>query len=252
MKKLLALFLIFPIFISAEEQTFEECIAVADSERDRASEAYEACLTEFEVEDRDSCATAYIETSGYTEEDAFYKCVSVEIRYQYSLFMDDRPTEFFDIYDAKDIDPNIKIRSYACTIPTNDEGLELNNALLVEFDENNEVIDEVWVPYKVIIHMIPELNYTEINFGETIFPLTQFRFFTNTYYHADDKYGGYVDIDSDIELKGGTDRGEGGFSWVVNETDNTVVMIVANYDIMFIADCGWSEDRMKELDEDLE
>ena len=85
MKKLLALFLIFPIFINAEEQTFEECIAVAESER--ASEAYEACLTEFEVEDRDSCVVAYTETSGYTEEDALEECISLEVEYQYSLFM---------------------------------------------------------------------------------------------------------------------------------------------------------------------
>jgi len=110
MKKLIATFLIFPIFISAEEQTFEECIAVAESER--ASEAYEACLTEFEVENRNSCVVAYTETSGYTEEDALEECISLEVSYQYSLFMDDRPAEFFDIFDVKDnltIDHGVRV-----------------------------------------------------------------------------------------------------------------------------------------------
>ena len=247
MKKLLALFLIFPIFISAEEQTFEECIAVAESER--ASEAFQACFTDFEVKDRDSCAATYTETSGYTEEDALEECISLEVSYQYSLFMDDRPTEFFDIFDVKD---NLTIESFGCSVPLNDEGLELNNALIVEQNENDEEVSEVWAPFKAMVHIVPELNYAEINYGETIFPLTQYRFFTNALEKGEGFYTGYIDSESDNELKGGNDRGTAAAAWYIDEDLSTLTLFVGEYNVGYIGECAWQEDRMKELEEDLE
>ena len=247
MKKLLALFLIFPIFISAEEQTFEECVAVAESER--ASEAFQACFTDFEVEDRDSCVVAYTETSGYTEEDALQECTMVEVGYKFSLFMEDRPTEFFDIYNAKD---NITIESFGCSVPLNDEGLELNNTLIVEHNENDEEVSEVWVPFKAMVHIVPELNYAEINYGETIFPLTQYRFFTNVLEKGDNFYTGYIDFESDKELKGGNDRGSGGGAWYIDEDLSTLTLFVGEYNVGYIGECAWQEDRLEELDENLE
>ena len=249
MKKLLALLLISPIFISAEEQTFEECIAVADSERERASEAYEACLTEFEVEGRESCVATLKETSGYTEEDALQECTMVEVGYKFSLFMEDRPTEFFDIYDAKD---SITIESFGCSVPVNDEGLELNNTLIVEHNENDEEVSEVWTPFKAMVHIVPELNYAEINYGETIFPLTQYRFFTNALEKGEGFYTGYIDSESDNELKGGNDRGSGAGAWYIDEDLSTLTLFVGEYNVGYIGECAWQEDRMKELEEDLD
>ena len=104
-----------------------------------------------------------------------------------------------------------------------------------------------------MVHIVPELNYAEINYGETIFPLTQYRFFTNVLEKGEGFYTGYVNNESDNELKGGNDRGSGGVAWYIDEDlSSTLTLFVGQYNVSYIGECSWRGDRMNELEEDLE
>ena len=243
MKKLLALFLILPISISAEEQTFEECVDLPPKEASTAD--YEACFTKFNVISTSDCVELHMNQSGKSKEESQNACTQLSMQYDIEIYTEDRPTEFYDIFSNLNRD-GYEINSYGCSLPQDEEGMNQYNALIIEYDEAGEIVSEDWTLFKAMIHVVEGKDYAEVNFGSSIFPLAEYRFFTNSYRTDGTVYSGVVDGSDDSLMKAGTDRGDYGRAWVINTKEDILTIYMGNHEIGFLADCGWSKDLMDE------
>ena len=251
MQKLPALLLLLPFLIQSEEETFEQCIAIPLDEE--SSSAYEACFEKFEILNTGDCIDNHIEFSGKTEDDAGQICLNLLMKYEIQLYMEDRPSkEYLDVFDVAD-NLEMKIKSYGCSVPKTEEGLDAYNALVKEYDGNplldeSKLIEEEWYIQKAIIHMLEDMSYAEVNFGDTIYPLAAQRFFTNVYMKDEDRLIGAVDNSRDSEYLGGTDIGVNGRGWMINETNNMLSIYMGNFEIVFFDECEWNDIDIEELE----
>ncbi len=51
-----------------------------------------------------------------------------------------------------------------------------------------------------------------------------------------------------MEYAGGTDKGGYGIGWKINKSENDLTIFMDNLEIYFIADCGWSDINIDELE----
>ena len=251
MKIFLTLFLIIPFQINAEEENFPQCIASALEAQTSAS--YMECLNKFEINDIKECTSHIVELHGKTEEEASSGCYEILMGLDVVRYIEDRPAdEFYDVF-TKAKEEEMDIKSYGCSVPINKDGLEEYNALVTSYDgmplsEGAEVTSEDWYTQKAMIHIIEDMNYAEVNFGTTIYPITDYRFFTNIYIKDGDRLVGIVDNTQETKFKGGTDRGHTGRGWVINTTENILTIFMSNVEVGFISDCKWNDIDIDELE----
>ena len=119
---------------------------------------------------------------------------------------------------------------------------------MITYYEDDVATKKTELSYKAIIHILDEKNYAEINFGSTIYPISENRFFTN-YLEEDDRIlGGMLDIKNpNPEMKGGTDRGPEGGGWIISKDKNQLNIFAGAYEIEFIGQCNWSDINMENL-----
>tara|TARA_B110000881_G_scaffold109471_1_gene96077 strand:- start:33 stop:746 length:714 start_codon:yes stop_codon:yes gene_type:complete len=230
MKKLIALLLLSPLVVS-EDSNIVECRADENS-------SIEQCLVKYEIDTVDDCVGNAM-TGTISEEESKSFCRQLSIEYDLDTYLADRPTEFYDMLGKESIG---SIRSYACKVSNDEEGAELNNAVITHYEDDDTVIEKTELPYKAIIHILDEKNYAEINFGSTIFPIAENRFFTNYLEEDDSILAGRLDLrNPNPEMKGGTDRGPEGGGWIISKDKNQLNVFVGAYEIEFTSQCYWND-----------
>ena len=168
-------------------------------------------------------------------------CREFAIGYDMELFMKDRPTEFFDLFTRKE---GSITRSFGCHVNYDNNGdAELNTTLLIYEDESEEPTKIEQIVVKAIVHIDENLGYSEINYGSTIYPIAEQRFFTNElkFDESNEKIAGFVNDEIESQYKGGTDRGPYGGGWIIDEKENSLIIIAGQYDILIKDNCKWSE-----------
>ena len=131
-----------------------------------------------------------------------------------------------------------------------DKGNQKNNAVITYYEDDDTVIERTELPFKAIIHILDEKNYAEVNFGSTIFPITENRFFTNYLQEDDEILSGRLDTrNPNQEIKGGTDRGPEGAGWIITLDNNQLSLFAGAYVIEFVENCRWNNINMKDLEE---
>jgi hypothetical protein len=238
MKKLLALLLLSPLVIS-EDSNIVECRADNNN-------SIEQCLVKYEIDTVDDCVVNAM-TGTMSEKESKSFCKQLSIEHDLDRYLDDRPTEFYDMLGKESIG---SIRSYACSVPYDDEGNQKNNAVITYYEDDDTVIEKTELPFKAIIHILDEKNYAEVNFGSTIFPITENRFFTN-YLQEDDRIlSGRLDTrNPNQEIKGGTDRGPEGGGWIITLDNNQLSLFAGAYVIEFKENCRWNNINIEDLEE---
>ena len=238
MKKLLVL-LLLSSFVVGQDTNIVEC-------RIDENNSVEYCLGKYEIDTVDDCVQSAI-TGTMSEEEGVSFCRQLSVEYDFETYLADRPTEFYDMLGKESIG---SIRSYACKVPKDEEGNELNNTVITYYEDDDTVIERTELPYKAIIHILDEKNYAEINFGSTIFPITENRFFTN-YLQEDDRIlSGRLDTrNPNQEIKGGTDRGPEGGGWIITLDNNQLSLFAGAYVIEFKENCRWNNINIEDLEE---
>ena len=168
-------------------------------------------------------------------------CREFAIGYDMELFMKDRPNEFFDLFTRKE---GSITRSFGCHVNYDNNGdAELNTTLLIYEDRSEEPTKIEQIVVKAIVHIDKNLGYSEINYGSTIYPIAEQRFFTNElkFDESNEKIAGFVNDDIESQYKGGTDRGPYGGGWIIDEKENSLIIIAGQYDILIKDNCKWSE-----------
>tara|TARA_B100000427_G_C15353371_1_gene526487 strand:- start:50 stop:814 length:765 start_codon:yes stop_codon:yes gene_type:complete len=251
MKYLLSFILLLSFLLSAqEEEQFDQCIYSAEEQE--SSAAMFACFEKFEIENTGDCINHIKINYGKTEEQASKLCFDITVNFDFYQYLEDRPAgDFFDLLDLNPKD--FVIKSYACSVPKNKDGLDAYNSVVRVYDgnplvEGSKVTEEDWYIQKAIIHIAENIDYAEVNFGETIYPVTDYRFFTNVYREIENILVGVVDEAEDMEYAGGTDKGGYGIGWKINKSENDLTIFMDNLEIYFIADCGWSDINIDELE----
>ena len=230
MKKLLVL-LLLSSFVVGQDTNIVEC-------RIDENNSVEYCLEKYEIDTVDDCVQSAI-TGTMSEEEGGSFCRQLSVEYDFETYLDDRPTEFYDMLGKESIG---SIRSYACKVPKDEKGNELNNAAITYYEDDDTVIERTELPYKAIIHILDEKNYAEINFGSTIFPIAENRFFTNYLQEDDSILAGRLDLrNPNPEMKGGTDRGPEGGGWIISKDKNQLNIFVGAYEIEFTSQCYWND-----------
>ena len=107
------------------------------------------------------------------------------------------------------------------------------------------------IAVKAIVHIDENLGYSEINYGSTIYPIAEQRFFTNElkFDKSNEKIGGFVNDEIESQYMGGTDRGPYGGGWIIDEKENSLIIIAGQYDILIKDTCKWSEIISEDLKE---
>jgi hypothetical protein len=237
MKKLLVLLLLSPL-VAGEDSNIVECRADENN-------SIEQCLVKYEIDTVDDCVQSAI-TGTMSEEEGGSFCRQLSIEYDFETYLADRPTEFYDMLGKESIG---SIRSYACKVPKDEEGNELNNAVITYYEDDDTAIERTELPYKAIIHILDEKNYAEINFGSTIFPIAENRFFTNYLQEDERVLSGRLDIrNPNPEMKGGTDRGPEGGGWILYKDKNQLELYVGAYVVEFKAQCYWNDIDVDDLE----
>lgn len=234
---------IFLLFLSnyalSEDSNIVEC-------RSNENNSINQCLIKYEIDTIDDCVQSSLE-GNMSEEEGKSFCRQLSIEYDLETYLDDRPKKFYDMLGKDSIG---SIRSFACRIPNDEDGNELNNATITYYEEDDTVIEKTELPYKAIIHILDEKNYAEINFGSTIFPISENRFFTNLLQENDRILGGMLDIDNpNPEMKGGTDRGPEGGGWIITKDKNQLNIFAGAYEIEFSGKCYWNDIDIDNIEE---
>ncbi len=248
---LLIFFSILVIEAEEEKEGFDQCIYSAEEQE--SSAAMFACFEKFEIDNTYDCINYVKANYGKTEEQASELCFEITISFDFYRYLEDRPTgDFFDLFD-RDIKDDIGVRSYGCSVPKNNDGLDAYNTVVRLYDGNPlkkgaKVIEEDWYIQKAMIHVAEEINYAEVNFGDTIYPVTDYRFFTNVYRETELSLIGVVDEAEDMDYTGGTDKGGYGIGWKINKSENDLTIFMNNLEIHFVTNCWWNDINIDELE----
>ena len=66
---------------------------------------------------------------------------------------------------------------------------------------------------------------------------------------SNEKIGGFVTDEIESLYKGGTDRGPYGGGWIIDEKENSLIIIAGQYDILIKDTCKWSKIISEDLKE---
>tara|TARA_B100000575_G_scaffold265139_1_gene241457 strand:- start:87 stop:851 length:765 start_codon:yes stop_codon:yes gene_type:complete len=249
MNKIFFLFLLLPLISFADDENLSKCIEQAKD----SSAAIYACLDKFEIENPDDCIEYFRDSDGYSEEKTIKMCTDLIYVLDLVVYLENRPTEFYDLY-GKAVEDISTVKTYGCSVPETEGGLDAFNAAVFQYDGvpmvgGSKIISEEWFILKAIVHINEDNNYAEINYGHTIYPISDYRFFTNTLKVDGDRYIGAVDINIDGKFTGGSDKGDfKGRGWIIDTKNNTLSIFVNNIEIGFISDCRWGDVALKELE----
>ena len=195
------------------------------------------CLEIYEIDTFEDCRE-YARTHSYKEDEY---CDDIGMALNIEIYMRDRPTEFFDLLSRKSGSPT---ESYACSVSYDDEGNEeLNSTVLLYEGDSDEPIKEDRLAQKAIVHIDRNLGFAEVNYGFTVFPFAEQRFFTNELRmeNPDIKMAGFVNNEIESEHKGGTDRGPYGGGWMIDVEENHLHIFAGQYQIVFTDNCKWND-----------
>jgi len=226
---------------------FIECIEVSTNTDDLN---LDHCAKKYQIYDQNNCIehiNTYVSDSDSKKVNQY--CREFAIGYDMELFMKDRPTEFFDLFMREE---GSITRSFGCHLNYDNNGdAELNTKLLIYENESEEPTKIEQIAVKAIVHIDENLGYSEINYGSTIYPIAEQRFFTNELKldESNEKIGGFVNDEIESQYKGGTDRGPYGGGWIIDEKENSLIIIAGQYDILIKDTCKWSEIISEDLKE---
>ena len=232
MKILLTLLLLSPLMANGEENIVQ---CTENRKYESVEQYYEACMEIADVQWFPSCVDSAMKND-LTEEEAGEFCNNFYVGYDLAVFLNDRPTEFFDFIAAE----GGVIRSFGCSVSTDTDGeREYNSHVLIMSDEN-EVLESSETALKAMVHTFDEKNFAEVIYGNTIYPIAENRFFTNALRKKGNIVSGFVDGDAN-DPKGGTDKGPIGAGWVIDGDENKLVIISGQYEIVFHSNCSWTK-----------
>ena len=226
---------------------FIECIELSTNTDDLN---LDHCAEKYQIYDQNDCIeliNIYVSDSNSKKVNQY--CREFAIGYDMELFMKDRPTEFFDLFMREE---GSITRSFGCHLNYDDNGdAELNTKLLIYENESEEPTKIEQIAVKAIVHIDENLGYSEISYGSTIYPIAEQRFFTNELKldESNEKIGGFVNDEIESQYKGGTDRGPYGGGWIIDEKENSLIIIAGQYDILIKDTCKWSEIISEDLKE---
>ena len=224
-----------------------ECIEVSTNTDDLN---LDHCADKYQIYDQNDCVdhvNIYVSDSKKVNQ----YCREFAIGYDMELFMKDRPTEFFDLFTRE---KGSITRSFGCHLNYDNNGdAELNTTLFIYENESEgeEPTKIEQIAVKAIVHIDENLGYSEINYGSTIYPIAEQRFFTNElkFDKSNEKIGGFVNDEIESQYMGGTDRGPYGGGWIIDEKENSLIIIAGRYDILIKDTCKWSEIISEDLKE---
>ena len=226
---------------------FIECIELSTNTDDLN---LDHCAEKYQIYDQNNCIehiNIYVSDSDSKKVNQY--CREFAIGYDMELFMKDRPTEFFDLFMREE---GSITRSFGCHLNYDNNGdAELNTKLLIYENESEEPTKIEQIAVKAIVHIDENLGYSEINYGSTIYPIAEQRFFTNELKldESNEKIGGFVNDEIESQYKGGTDRGPYGGGWIIDEKENSLIIIAGQYDILIKDTCKWSDIISEDLEE---
>lgn len=224
-----------------------ECVEVSTNTDDLN---FDHCAEKYQIYDQNDCIehiNIYVSDSKKVNQ----YCRDFAIGYDMELFMKDRPTEFFDLFTRE---KGSITRSFGCHVNYDNNGdAELNTTLFIYENESEgeEPTKIEQIAVKAIVHIDENLGYSEINYGSTIYPIAEQRFFTNElkFDKSNEKIGGFVNDEIESQYMGGTDRGPYGGGWIIDEKENSLIIIAGRYDILIKDTCKWSEIISEDLKE---
>ena len=224
-----------------------ECIEVSTNTDDLN---LDHCADKYQIYDQNDCVdhvNIYVSDSKKVNQ----YCREFAIGYDMELFMKDRPTEFFDLFTRE---KGSITRSFGCHLNYDNNGdAELNTTLFIYENESEgeEPTKIEQIAVKAIVHIDENLGQSEINYGSTIYPIAEQRFFTNElkFDKSNEKIGGFVNDEIESQYMGGTDRGPYGGGWIIDEKENSLIIIAGRYDILIKDTCKWSEIISEDLKE---
>ena len=241
MKKLLALLLLLPFMANGEENIVQ---CTESREFESVEQYHEACMDIAGVQSFPSCIDSALKND-LTEEEAGNFCNDFYRGYDLAQFINDRPTDFFDIMAKPE---SGALRSFGCSVTKDEDGENEYNSHVMIMSDDNEILGSSEAALKAMVHIYDEKNYAEVIYGNTIYPITENRFFTNILNsRLDNIVAGFVDEDIE-EPKGGTDRGPIGGGWIIDGNENQLIIISGQYDTKFHSNCKWQEDFVDEED----
>ena len=214
-----------------------ECVEVSTNTDDLN---FDHCAEKYQIYDQNDCIehiNIYVSDSKKVNQ----YCRDFAIGYDMELFMKDRPTEFFDLFTREQ---GSITRSFGCHLNYDNNGdAVLNTTLLIYENESEKPTKIEEIAVKAIVHIDENLGYSEINYGSTIYPIAEQRFFTNElkFNESDEKIAGFVNDEIKSQYSGGTDRGPYGGGWIIDEKENSLIIIAGQYDILIKDTCKWSQ-----------
>ena len=226
---------------------FIECIELSTNTDDLN---LDHCAEKYQIYDQNDCIeliNKYVSDSNSKKVNQY--CREFAIGYDMELFMKDRPTEFFDLFTREQ---GSITRSFGCHLNYDNNGdAVLNTTLLIYENESEKPTKIEEIAVKAIVHIDENLGYSEISYGSTIYPIAEQRFFTNELKldESNEKIGGFVNDEIESQYKGGTDRGPYGSGWIIDEKENSLIIIAGQYDILIKDTCKWSEIISEDLKE---
>jgi len=234
MKKLLALLLLLPFMANGEENIVQ---CTESREYESVEQYHEACMEIAGVKWFQSCVDSAMKND-LTKEKAREFCIDFYTGYDLAVYMNDRPTDFFDILASP---KDGALRSFGCSVTKDADGEnEYNSHVLIMSDEN-EILESSEAALKAMVHILDEKDFAEVIYGNTIYPIPENRFFTNILNgRLDNIVAGFVDEDID-EPKGGTERGPTGGGWIIDGDENKLIIISGPYETVFHSNCKWQE-----------
>ena len=223
----------------------ENIVQCTESREFESVEQYhEACMDIAGVQSFPSCIDSAMKND-LTGEEAGNFCNDFYRGYDLAQFINDRPTDFFDIMAKPE---SGALRSFGCSVTKDEDGENEYNSHVMIMSDDNEILGSSEAALKAMVHIYDEKNYAEVIYGNTIYPITENRFFTNILNsQLDNIVAGFVDEDIE-EPKGGTDRGPIGGGWIIDGNENQLIIISGQYDTKFHSNCKWQEDFVDEED----
>ena len=227
MKKLLALLLLLPFMANGEENIVQ---CTESREFESVEQYHEACMEIAGVQSFPSCIDSALKND-LTEEEAGNFCNDFYRGYDLAQFINDRPTDFFDIMAKPE---SGALRSFGCSVTKDEDGENEYNSHVMIMSDDNEILGSSEAALKAMVHIYDEKNYAEVIYGNTIYPITENRFFTNILNsRLDNIVAGFVDEDIE-EPKGGTDRGPIGGGWIIDGNENQLIIFDRLSSVFFL------------------
>ena len=188
-----------------------ECVEVSTNTDDLN---LDHCAEKYQIYDQNDCIE-HINIYFSDSKKVNQYCREFVIGYDMELFMKDRPTEFFDLFTREQ---GSITRSFGCHLNYDNNGDAVLNTTLLIYENESEK------PTKIEEIAVKGFFTNELKFNE-----------------SDEKIAGFVNDEIESQYSGGTDRGPIGGGWIIDEKENSLIIIAGQYDILIKDTCKWSQ-----------